>query len=226
MGNALLPCEAYENMSHSSTPQRRDSHRGHSLKASEIDADEDKVVNQGSDDYIDDDEEGFETGELQTPPRWRRRPSPTKPRRQPAPPQQCSPPLSPSRAAVSSPLSSGSQEEGPTPAHLNRATLAMSSAREAMQAVKVSAGRVASRCETNYAHSRGSSDDSEVKEFTPEAGNVTKSLPSSHIVSVFDAFTDPEHGTVCLVLEFMNAGSLQVCIERQFIYKGHESVFR
>jgi serine/threonine protein kinase len=32
----------------------------------------------------------------------------------------------------------------------------------------------------------------------------------AHIVSIYDAFTDPESGSVCLVLEFMNAGSLQV----------------
>lgn len=224
VGNALLPSEAYEKV-----PLRRD-YRVHSQEAAEmssVDGDEGITISmeegvEGSDDY-DDEEECLHTGELQTPPRWRRRPSPTKPPRQPAPLQQCSPPLSPSRSVANpstKPDLVDNQGEDLTPAHLKRATSVMSSAREAMKAVKVTATRVASRCEINYAHrSHSSGYESEHEGSISGADNahneeaeegIKTALPSAHIVSVYDAFTDPEHGTVCLVLEFMNAGSLQV----------------
>ena len=54
-------------------------------------------------------------------------------------------------------------------------------------------------------------------------GSAPLSAPCPYIVAVYDAFTDPRDSSVCLVLEFMNAGSLEGLIKAKAQYPNGEA---
>jgi len=176
------------------------------------------VSNDGEDSGVSDDEED-EDGEslLQTPPRWKRRgrPSPVKAVTRLQPPSQLgigesatSPPPSSRQRQPILPLDIADGEDDGY-RHKNRDE---HKSREVSPSDRKQTHQKKGETQTSGKRPTGLSTApplSPSSPSSPPSSPVAELSSSPFVVNLFDAFTDPNKGSVCLVLEFMNAGSLQ-----------------
>jgi hypothetical protein len=64
----------------------------------------------------------------------------------------------------------------------------------------------------------GSPSETPIKELPLGPVAVIKAANNPYIIDFYDAYIDPEHGAVCLILEYMNCGSIQSMLNDGIIF--------